>query len=74
MTDPCDLTATEARNLIGDKRLSPVELLDSCIVRIEAVNPAVNAICGTCFDRARDEAKAAEEAVQNGDLLGPLHG
>ena len=28
MTEPCDLSATEARNLIGDKQLSPVELLD----------------------------------------------
>jgi len=74
MTEPCDLTATEARRLIGDKRLSPVELLDSCIGRIEAVNPAVNAICATGFDRARDEAKAAEAAVMDGDPLGPLHG
>ena len=74
MTEPCDLTATEARRLIGDKKLSPVELLDSCIARIEAVNPTVNAICGTGFDRARDEAKEAEAAVQRGDRLGVLHG
>lgn len=74
MTEPCDLTATEARHLIGDKQLSPVELLDSCIARIEAVNPTVNAICGTCFDRARDEAKEAEAAVARGDALGVLHG
>ncbi|NKB56276.1 MAG: amidase [Alphaproteobacteria bacterium] len=74
MTEPCDLTATEARNLIGDKQLSPVELLDSCITQIEAVNPTVNAICGTCFDRARDEAKEAEAAVMRGDALGVLHG
>ena len=74
MTEPCDLSATDARNMIGDKQLSPVELLDSCIARIEAVNPTVNAICGTGFERAREEAKAAEAAVQNGDLLGPLHG
>ncbi len=74
MTEPCDLTATEARSLIGDKKLSPVELLDSCIGRIEAVNPAVNAICGTGFDRARGEAKEAEAAVMRGDALGLLHG
>jgi amidase len=74
MTNPCDLTATEARHLIGDKNLSPIELLDSCIARIEAVNPTLNAICGTCFDRAHDEAKEAEAAVMRGGALGLLHG
>jgi Asp-tRNA(Asn)/Glu-tRNA(Gln) amidotransferase A subunit family amidase len=44
MTEPCDLTAVEARRLIGTKRLAPSELLESCIARIEAVDPAVNAI------------------------------
>ena len=34
MTEPCDLTATEARALIGRKELSPVELLDSCSARV----------------------------------------
>src|SRR5947199_26806 len=43
MSDPCDLPAVEARRLIGSKRLSPVELLESCIGRIEAIDPAVNA-------------------------------
>ena len=38
MTEPCDLTAVEARRLIGQKALSPVELTDSCIGRIEAVD------------------------------------
>ena len=31
MTEPCDLTATEARRLIGRKKLSPVTLLESCL-------------------------------------------
>lgn len=44
MSDPCDLSAIAARRLIGSKRLSPVELLESCIDRIEAIDPAVNAI------------------------------
>ena len=44
MTEPCDLSATEARRLIGCKRLSPIELVDSCIARIEMVNPTVNAV------------------------------
>ena len=72
--EPCDLTALEARRLIGGKKLSPVELLASCIERIEAVDPAVNAIPARDFDRARDAAAAAEAAVMKGDRLPPLHG
>src|SRR3954471_9323183 len=74
VTEACDLSAVEARRLIGEKNLSPVELLRSCIARIEAVNPAVNAMVATCFDRAADEARQAEAAVMRGAKLGPLHG
>ncbi len=74
MTDPCDLGALEARRLIGAKQLSPVELLESCIARIEAVNPAVNAMVTLAYERARVEAKSAEDAVMRGDPLPPLHG
>jgi len=74
MTNPCDLPAVEARRLIGTKELSPVELLESCIDRIEAVNPTVNAIVATCYERAREEARAAERAVMEGQPLGALHG
>lgn len=74
MTRPCDLDATEARRLIGAKKLSPVELLESCIEQIEAVDPAVNAMVVRAYDRARKEAQAAEEAVMRGDDLPPLHG
>ena len=74
MTRPCDLTATAARALIGARELSPVALVESCIAQIAAVNPAVNAIVTTAFDRARAEARAAEAAVMRGDELPPLHG
>ncbi len=74
MTKPCDLTATEARRLIGGRRLSPVELLESCIERTEAVNPAVNAIVTKAYDLARAEARAAEAALMRGEPLGLLHG
>jgi amidase len=74
MTRPCELTATEARRLIGTRDLSPVALLESCIEQIEAINPAVNAIVTTAFDRARSEARSAEAAVLRGAALPPLHG
>jgi len=68
------LSAVEMRRRIGAKSLSPVELLEACIARIEAINPAVNAVTATCYDRARTEARAAEAAVMRGDALGVLHG
>ena len=79
MTSPSHSTlvetsAVELRRLIGTRELSPVELLDACIARIEAVNPFVNAVTATCFDRARAEAKTAEQAVMRADPLGLLHG
>ena len=75
MTEPCDLTAMEARRLIGRRALSPVELLESCLGRIEAVNPAVNAMVAMDTERARAAAREAEAAVMRGaDTLRPLHG
>jgi Asp-tRNA(Asn)/Glu-tRNA(Gln) amidotransferase A subunit family amidase len=74
MTKPCDLSALEARRLIGAKRLSPVELLESCLERIRATNKAVNAIVAMDERAARKAAKAAENAVMRGDDLGLLHG
>jgi len=67
-------SAVALRALIGAKQLSPVELLDACIARIEDINPHINAVTATCFERARDEARRAEQAVMAGLPLGLLHG
>lgn len=69
-----EMTANTLRHHIGTGEISPVEVLEACIERIEAVNPFVNAITATCYDRARTEAKAAEAAVLRGEPLGLLHG
>lgn len=67
-------SAVELRRRIGSKEISPAELLEACIERIAQINPAVNAVTATCYDRARDEAKAAEKAALRGEPLGLLHG
>lgn len=72
--EPCDLSALEARFLIGAKQLSPVELLRSCLNRIEAVNGALNGVVAIDRERAEREAARAEADVQQGLPLGPLHG
>ena len=71
---PCDLSASEARLLIGSRQLSPLELLGSCLERVEAVNRQVNGIVAIDAERAHREAAAAEQAVMRGDPLRPLHG
>ena len=60
-------SAVHLRRLIGSKEISPVELLEACIARIEAVNPAVNAIAATDFARARKLAARAEVDARNGE-------
>ena len=63
------LSSVELRRRIGTKEISPVELLEACLDRIEEVNPAVNAVTAMSVKRARQEAKAAETAVRRGEEL-----
>ena len=68
MSEPCDLTAVEARRRIGERQLSPLELLDSCLARIEKVDGSLNAVVALDADAARDEAKIQEAAVMVGEM------
>ncbi len=72
--DLCYLPATAMAAAIRSKKLSPVEITEAVLERIEALNPELNAYCTVCGDTARAEAARAEEAVMRGDELGPLHG
>lgn len=71
---PSALPAVEARRLIGTAELGCVELLESCLDRVESLDPVVNAMITCADDRARREAAQADEAVSRGDELGALHG
>lgn len=72
--DLCWVPATELAALIRRKKLSPVELLEAVLARIERVNPRINAFCAVAHEPARQAAKIAEAAVMHGEPLGPLHG
>ena len=74
MTRPCDLDATEARKLIGNKQLSPHELTKSCIEQVEKINPSINAVVAIDKDEVIKQAKKAENDVMTGAELGLLHG
>jgi aspartyl-tRNA(Asn)/glutamyl-tRNA(Gln) amidotransferase subunit A len=65
--------ATKLAKLIRTREISPVEVVQAYLDRIEGVNPKLNAIV-TVADGALEAARAAEAAVLAGAELGPLHG
>lgn len=74
MTNPADLSATEARALIGRRALSPVELAEACLARVASINPAINAVVAMKEDAVRAEARASEARVMAGGPLGAVEG
>lgn len=68
------MTATQMAAAVRAGDVSPVELVDACVERIERRNPSLNAFVYQGFDEARERARAAAEAVTAGEELGPLHG
>ncbi|RYI89846.1 MAG: hypothetical protein EON47_21580, partial [Acetobacteraceae bacterium] len=74
MSAPHSLPLAEAAALIAAKRLSPVELLQSCLDRVAAVEPKLNAIIRLVADEAMGDARAAEAEIARGGSRGPLHG
>ena len=71
---PYELSLTAAAQEIAAGRLSPVELTDSVLGRIEATEPAINAFAHVCGDQAHEQAVAAEKEIAAGRYRGPLHG
>lgn len=61
------LDATAQADLVRRGEVSPLELVDAAIARIEALDPVLNAVVTSTFDRARD-------AARSGPAQGPLHG
>jgi amidase len=60
--------------VVGRKEFSSRELTEMLHARIEAVNPALNAVVELRREAALREAAAADEATARGDATGPLHG
>jgi amidase len=68
------MSATKLAGLIRDKKVSAVEAVTAYYARIDAVNPKINAVVQFCRERAMQEAKAADQSLSSGKLIGPLHG
>ncbi len=61
------------RSLLSQRKLSALELIDACIARIEARDPAINAVVVRDFERAREAARRADQRIGAGESL-PLLG
>jgi Asp-tRNA(Asn)/Glu-tRNA(Gln) amidotransferase A subunit family amidase len=67
-------SAQEIVTLIRSKKLSPVELMEQTLQRIEAANPILNAFVSVRAERAIDEAKILAERLTSNQVIGPLIG
>lgn len=74
MSDLTRLTIAEAAPLLRERKLSPVELTEACLARIESVEPKINAFITVTADQARASAKTAADEIARGEYRGPLHG
>ena len=72
--DPAYLSAVEQGRLIRDRKLSPVELMQACLTRIERWNPVLCAYITICAESAMAEARVAEREIAAGRWRGLLHG
>ena len=68
------LSAAQQGRLIRERKLSPVELVQSCLARIERWNPVLHAYITVCADAALAAARDAEREIAAGHWRGPLHG
>src|ERR1700737_3703894 len=73
-TDPSLLPASVLAQEIAAKRLSPVDVVDALLARIEALEPKLHAFVDVYGPSARLAAEAAHKAIRADHAIGPLHG
>ncbi|WP_326829842.1 amidase family protein [Streptosporangium sp. NBC_01810] len=73
-TELTDLSAVDLQALLRYGEVSATEVLDAHLARIAERNPVINAVCSVSEDRARAEARRADDRMARGEYLGPLHG
>jgi aspartyl-tRNA(Asn)/glutamyl-tRNA(Gln) amidotransferase subunit A len=67
-------TVARLAELIATRKVSPREVLETFLARIEKHNPALNALVTLCPDQARREADVLTRELEHGQSRGPLHG
>ena len=70
-TDPADLTLSEAAALVRARKLTPVELTQACLKKIDGLNSRLNAFITVLGDQALEQARSLQPSAATGQ---PLHG
>ena len=74
MEDRAALSALDIARLIRERELSPIEVVETSLARIEKVNPELNAFVTVVADQALEQAREAERSAAERDDLPPFHG
>lgn len=74
MTDLTAFTLAEVADRIRTREVSPVEVLDAYLGRIDEFDPVLNTSIRVLAESARAEARQAEQSITSGEYRGPLHG
>ena len=72
--EPAAKGVRELAELLRSRALSPVELMESVLARIDTCQPRINAFITVAHDAALEEARRAEREIMQGRRRGPLHG
>jgi amidase len=70
----CYTPARDLARMIRRREISPVDVVEAVLARMDRINPLINAYCTVTADLARAAAREAEAAIMRGDALGSLHG
>jgi aspartyl-tRNA(Asn)/glutamyl-tRNA(Gln) amidotransferase subunit A len=74
MDEICRLDAVALAGLVRARKISPVEVVDAVLARMDRLEPALHAFCTPTPEAARAEARRIEAALMAGEPLGPLAG
>jgi aspartyl-tRNA(Asn)/glutamyl-tRNA(Gln) amidotransferase subunit A len=69
-----NVTLAEVSEQIRTQKVTPTEVTEACLARIEQLNPTLNAFITVMADEARAAAKIATQEITAGNWRGPLHG
>ena len=74
VSSPAGLPVHAIAREIAARRLSPVDLVEDCLARIERLEPKLHAFTEVYAAEARLAAEGADKAIRSGHAVGPLHG
>ena len=74
MTDPVFMPIRELSELVRTRQVSPVELAEPFLERLETIGPRYNAVVTVTRERAMEQARRAESEIAGGEYRGLLHG